>query len=67
MYEHRNGLVAGFTKKYDVHMLVYFEQTENVQSAILREKQLKTLKRKWKLELTEKDNPQWKDLYDGLV
>jgi len=48
-------------------MLVYFEQTENVQSAILREKQLKTLKRKWKLELTEKDNPQWKDLYDGLV
>jgi putative endonuclease len=67
VYEHRNGLVAGFTKKYDVHMLVYFEQTENVQSAILREKQLKTLKRKWKLELTEKDNPQWKDLYDGLV
>lgn len=56
-------MVEGFTKKYKVHDLVYFEQSENVQSALQREKQLKKWKRKWKLELIEKNNPEWKDLY----
>ena len=66
VYEHKNNLVEGFTKKYKVHKLVYFEETNDVQSAIRREKQLKAWKRSWKLELIEKQNPTWKDLYDDL-
>ncbi len=66
IYEHKNDLVEGFTKKYGVHMLVYFEQTTDVNSAIQREKRIKTWQRKWKLELIEKDNPEWKDLYSEL-
>jgi putative endonuclease len=60
--EHKNGLFDGFTKKYAVHHLVYFEQYENVELAIEREKRLKTWNRKWKLDLIEKENPTWKDL-----
>ena len=67
IWEHKNNLVEGFTKKYNVHNLVYFEQTENVNSALLREKQLKKWKREWKIELIEKDNPQWKDLYEKIL
>ena len=67
VYEHKNNLVDGFTKKYNVHDLVYYEQTEDVESAISREKQLKNWKRKWKLELIEKLNPIWKDLYPELL
>jgi putative endonuclease len=67
IWEHRNNLVEGFTKKYNVHTLVYFEQTENVQSALLREKQLKKWKRGWKLKLIEKDNSKWKDLYNDII
>lgn len=67
VWEHKNNAVDGFTKKYNVYMLVYFEQTENVQSALLREKQLKKWKREWKLKLIEKDNPKWKDLYSDLI
>jgi len=66
IYQHRNNLVAGFTKKYSVHNLVYFEQTSNVMSAIEREKNLKSWKRGWKLELIEKDNPNWDDLYSKI-
>ncbi len=66
IYEHKNDLVEGFTKKYQVHELVYFEETSDIESAIKREKQLKAWKRKWKLELIEKSNPNWDDLYDKL-
>lgn len=60
--EHSSGIENGFTKKYGVHILVYYETTENVMSAITREKQLKFWKRKWKLALIEENNPEWKDL-----
>ena len=66
VYEHKNNLIKGFTSKYGVHRLVYFESTSEVESAILREKQLKKWKREWKLELIEKINPEWKDLYEEL-
>ena len=66
VYEHRNGLVEGFTEKYKVHMLVWFEAHASAESAISREKQIKWWKRKWKLELIEESNPEWKDLYDNL-
>lgn len=66
IYEHRNDLREGFTKKYQVHTLVYYEMTNDAESAIRREKQLKNWKRKWKLELIEKLNSEWRDLYDGL-
>ena len=66
VYEHRNDLVEGFTKKYQVHRLVYFESTSDVNVAILREKQMKAWKRQWKIELIEKENPDWKDLYNDL-
>ncbi len=62
VYEHKNNLVIGFTQKYFVHRLVYFEKTEDINSAIIREKQLKKWNRKWKIELIEKENPKWKDL-----
>ena len=57
VWEHKHNLVKGFTEEYGVHMLVYFEQTEDIETAILREKQIKSWKRKWKLSLIEKDNP----------
>ena len=62
VYEHKNHLLKGFTEKYSINILVYFEQTNNVQEALQREKQLKKWNRKWKLELIEKVNPEWKDL-----
>ncbi|PID52293.1 MAG: hypothetical protein CR972_02350 [Candidatus Moraniibacteriota bacterium] len=66
VFEHKEKLVAGFTEKYNVDKLVYFEQTGDVQSALLREKQLKKWNRDWKLKLIEEKNPQWNDLYDFL-
>ena len=62
LYEHRNGLVDGFTKQYNVHKLVYFESTSDVYSAISREKQLKKWSRVKKNELISKMNPKWEDL-----
>ena len=62
MFEHKSGLINGFTKKYSIDKLVYFESTSDVNAAILREKRLKKWKRKWKIELIEKLNPNWKDL-----
>jgi len=67
VYEHKNDMVAGFTSKYKVHHLVYFEQHLDVRSAIHREKRLKEWQRKWKLALIEIDNPQWADLYDEIT
>ncbi len=67
VWQHRNNLVGGFTRKYGVHNLVYFEQHEDIGSAIHREKRLKEWQRKWKLDLIEKNNPGWKDLYSEIV
>jgi putative endonuclease len=67
IYQHKNDLVKGFTKKYSVHTLVYFEQTADVQAALRREKQLKSWKRDWKMRLIEESNPGWHDLYDTLA
>lgn len=65
--EHKNDVVEGFTRKYGVHMLVWFEQHETMESAIAREKTIKAWKRAWKLELIEKSNPEWNDLYPGII
>ena len=67
VYEHKNDIVDGFTKKYQVHRLVYYEQTDDVYVAIQREKRMKKWNRQWKIELIEKTNPHWRDLYDDLV
>jgi putative endonuclease len=66
-YEHKNNIIKGFTEKYSVHLLVYYEIHSEVYNAIVREKQLKKWKRDWKIELINKMNPEWKDLYDGLI
>ena len=66
-YQHRNNLVDGFTQKYKIHDLVYFEHHGNILSAIQREKRLKEWQRKWKLALIEKDNPGWRDLYPDIT
>ena len=65
-WEHREGMVDGFTKKYGVKMLVWFETFEDVGLAIRRETRLKKWKRRWKIELIEKANPDWRDLYETL-
>ena len=66
-WEHRNGVTDGFTKKHNVHTLVYYEVHEDMTSAILREKQMKKWRRAWKLELIEKLNPIWKDLWPDIL
>ncbi|OGD69386.1 hypothetical protein A3I18_02405 [Candidatus Campbellbacteria bacterium RIFCSPLOWO2_02_FULL_35_11] len=66
VYEHKNNVVKGFTQKYNVHILVYYEFGENILSAIEREKQIKGGSRKNKIKLIEKDNPEWRDLSDDL-
>ncbi len=65
--EHREKLADGFTKKYNVHKLVYYEQADYINSAITREKQLKKWNRSWKIKLIEKDNPNWNDLYFNII
>lgn len=67
IHEHKNGLVEGFTNKYGVHTLVYFEEHSDIDQAILREKQMKKWKREWKLNLIEKLNPEWRDLYGEVI
>ncbi|MDH4330519.1 MAG: GIY-YIG nuclease family protein [Candidatus Moranbacteria bacterium] len=66
IWEHKNKSVKGFTSKYCCDKLVYFEQTENVISALNREKQIKKWKRAWKVSLVEEDNSDWRDLYEDL-
>ena len=66
IYEHKNGLIDGFTKKYNVHNLVYFEIQKDLESAIKREKQLKNWHRQWKINLIESKNKEWKDLYSEI-
>ena len=62
IYEHKRDLIEGFTKRYNVHCLVYLEETTDALAAIQREKQLKNWTRQWKIELIEKANPEWEDL-----
>jgi putative endonuclease len=63
VYEHREELVEGFSKRYGLHLLVYWEMHATAESAIRREKQIKEWKRAWKIELIERENPNWMDLY----
>ena len=67
VWEHKEKAVDGFTKKYNIDKLVYFEQYQDPTNAISREKRIKKYPRKWKLNLIEKENPLWKDLYEELV
>ncbi len=67
VYEHKNNLIEGFTNKYRVHKLVYWEQSQSVESALQREKQLKKWKRQWKLALIEEHNAKWQDLYEQVL
>ena len=67
VYEHKNGIIEGFTKKYRVHKLVYYEHVEDIESAIQREKRLKTWHRDWKIRLIEETNPNWEDLYKHIA
>ncbi len=67
VYEHKNGLVDGFTKKYGVHRLVYYEVMRDAETALSREKQMKKWNRVWKLKLIEEQNPEWLDLYKSLL
>ena len=66
-WEHREGVSDGFTKRYDTKRLVYMEAHSDIQQAILREKKLKRWRRAWKLDLIEKDNPDWRDLFEDLA
>jgi putative endonuclease len=67
VWEHKNNSVDGFTKRYGVHRLVYYELYADTLSAITREKQLKKWNRAWKLELIETQNPDWNDLWEGIT
>jgi len=67
VWQHKSNSVDGFSKKYNTHLLVYFEQFDDMYNAISREKQIKKWKRAWKVRLIEDKNPQWLDLYSELV
>ncbi len=67
IWEHKNNMVEGFTKQYNVHQLVWYELHASMESAIIREKRLKDWKRAWKMELIESKNPDWLDSYDTIV
>lgn len=67
IWEHKNGIVDGFSKTYHVHNLVWYESVEDISAAILREKQLKEWKRIWKLRIIENMNPNWEDLYSLII
>ena len=67
IWEHKNNSTESFTKRYEIHTLVWYEQHETMESAIAREKAIKEWKRQWKIDLIERSNPEWNDLYDGLL
>lgn len=67
VYEHKTSASKGFTKKYEIKILVYYELYDDMENAIKREKQIKKYKRSWKYNLIEKDNPQWLDLYNNIL
>lgn len=66
VYQHKQKLMPGFTARYGINQLVYFETSKDIRAAITREKQLKKWNRAWKIRLIEAQNPQWKDLFDEL-
>ncbi len=66
IWQHKNNLVDGFTKQYQVHNLVYYELHKEILDAITREKQIKKWKREWKINLIEKNNSQWRDLWEDI-
>ena len=67
VWEHRNNLADGFSKRYGLHLLVWYELHENMESATTREKQMKKWDRTWKIKLIEKMNPDWRDLYETIL
>jgi len=67
IWEHKNNVVKGFTERYSVHQLIWYELHETMESAIRKEKMLKNWKRVWKLELIERNNPNWQDLYGTII
>ena len=67
IYEHKNDINPGFTQKYQVHNLVWYDVTDNIEYAIEFEKRLKRWRRSYKLALIEKDNPSWQDLYPDII
>ena len=67
IWQHKNNVVKGFTERYSVHQLIWYELHETMESAIRKEKMLKNWKRVWKLELIERSNPNWQDLYGTII
>jgi len=67
VFEHKNDLTEGFTKRYAIHDLVWFESTSSIEEAIRKEKQIKDWKRAWKIALIERENPRWRDLYPDIL
>jgi putative endonuclease len=67
VWQHKHDVIQGFTRKYNVKTLVYYEIHENAESALTREKKIKRWRRSWKLGLIENNNPEWRDLYDDLL
>jgi putative endonuclease len=67
VWQHKKKAMKGFTEKYDVNMLVYFELTEDSNTMVVRERQLKKWKREWKIRLIEEKNPEWKDLFEEIL
>jgi putative endonuclease len=67
VHQHKTGTFEGFTSRYDVKSLVWFEATPSIEAAIVREKQIKNWKREWKIALFEKSNPEWLDLYETIL
>jgi putative endonuclease len=67
VYEHKEKLIEGFTKKYNITQLVYAEEFQDINDAIHREKCIKKWNRAWKLKLIEEQNPDWRDLYEGML
>ena len=67
VWQHKNGLMKGFTKRYGVHILVWYEVHETMEGAIMREKAIKEWHRAWKIRLIEESNPTWRDLYGEIV
>ena len=66
-YEHKGDTIEGFTKKYQVHSLVYYEAHDDIREAIIREKQIKKWNRDWKIRMIEEKNPEWLDLYNEII
>jgi putative endonuclease len=67
IWEHKNNIIPGFTAKYRVHQLVYYEAHQDIMEAARRERRLKNWCRKWKLNIIERFNPTWRDLYDEII